>query len=121
MPKYKVQLKQGSRTIVNRIEAKSVQSVISFFETLSTMKVTEVLKIEYENDSLPPVDDMQYYPHVKAFITNDTSKKSMQIIVHNLKLTKDSKDLKDMCISHLEIDNLVIDSLSISVFKNQNI
>ena len=61
MPKYRVQLKQGSKTFVEHIEAKSLQAVLDFFALISTAKVTEVLKIEYEDTTKQPVDDMSVF------------------------------------------------------------
>lgn len=117
MPKYRVQLKQGSRTIVNHIEAKSVPAVLAFFNYLSTMQVTEILKVEYTNDHIQPVDDMQYFPLVKFMARNENTRKTMQVVLHNIKLTRDSKEI-DMAIrEHLEIDGLKIDSTYTGLFK----
>ncbi|MDD4949644.1 hypothetical protein [Sulfuricurvum sp.] len=119
MPKYRVQLKQGSRTIVNNIEAKSVQAVIQFFETLTTMKVTEVLKIEYENNTLQPIDDMQYYPLGKFIARNESSSKSHQFILQNIKLTKNSDDVDNLARLCLEIDGLNVTSTFAGLLKNK--
>ena len=48
MPKYRIQLKRGKRTIVENQEFKSVSHALDFYQQLSTMKVTEILKVEYE-------------------------------------------------------------------------
>lgn len=119
MPKYRVQLKQGSRTVVNTIEAKSVASAIAFFETLSTMKVTEVLKIEYENDTLPPVDDFLYFPLYKG-IMHTSTRLAKQMLVNNVKMTKSELDIAMACKEHLEINGSNIDSLYSSLFKTKN-
>lgn len=118
MPKYRVQLKQGSRTIVNHIEAKSVQSVLDLFNTLTTMQVSEILKIEYTDDTLPPVDDFVYYPLVKFIVKNDVSNKSSQVVLHNIKMTKNVDEIAQKAIETLEIQTLNIDSCYSFLMKN---
>ena len=117
MPLYRVQLKQGSRTIVNHIEAKSVTSAIDFFQTLTTMQVSEVLEVKYQNNSIPPIDDMQYYKLYKGLIKNN-NRQSKQIILQNLKLTKNENDIFNAAKNHLEINGLNIESVVTSLFKH---
>ena len=121
MPKYRVQLKQGSRTIVNQVEAKSVQAVLDLFNTLTTMKVSEVLKIEFSDDTLPPIDDMIYYPLVKFMAKNDTSRKTHQVTLHNVKMTKNELEIDLKIKECLEIDNLIVDSTYCGLFKNSKL
>lgn len=113
-----MQLKQGSRTIVNHIEAKSVGAVLTFYESISTMKVTEILKIEYENDTMPPVDDMLYHPLFKGIMKTDT-RMAKQIIINNVKLSKNEKEIAQLCIQNLEIEGQNIDSLYSALFKTK--
>jgi hypothetical protein len=121
MPKYRVQLKQGSRTIVNQVEAKSVQSVLDLFNSLTTMKVSEVLKIEFSDDTFPPIDDMVYYPFVKFMAKNDTSRKANQITLHNIKLTKNESDIDLKIKECIDIDGLKVDSTYCGLFKNSKL
>lgn len=121
MPKYRVQLKQGSRTIVNHIEAKSVQAVLDLFNSLTTMKVSEVLKIEFSDDTLPPIDDMVYYPLVKFMAKNDTSRKTHQVTLHNVKMTKNEAEIDLKIKECLEIDTLKVDSTYCGLFKNSKL
>ncbi len=116
MPLYKVQLKQGRRTITNQIEAKSVNDVVQFFETLTTMKVTEVLRVEYVNDTQPPIDDFNYYSLYKGIIKN-SSRMSKQIVLNNVRLTKSEDDIYQSCFTHLEIDGTNIKTMYSSLFK----
>ena len=116
MPKYRVQLKQGKRTIVNHIEAKSVSSVLAFYNDLTTMKVTEILKIEYENDTLPPIDDMNYYSIFKGIMHTNT-RLAKQIILNNIKLSKSEKEIATACSLHLEIEGSNVTSLYSALFK----
>lgn len=118
MPKYRVQLKQGSRTIVNQIEAKDMTSVLAFYNAISTMKVTEVLKIEYENDTTPPVDDFLYHPLFKGIMKTDT-RLCKQIIVNNVKLGVTEKDIALACQQFLEINGIHVDSLYSALFKSK--
>lgn len=120
MPKYRVQLKQGSRTIVNHIEAKSVGAVLTFYETLTTMKVTEILKVEYENDTTPPIDDFAYYPVYKGIMHTNT-RLAKQIIINNVKIGKSEQEVALACKNFLEINGQNIDSLFTSLFKQQHI
>lgn len=116
MALYRVQLKQGRRTITNHIEAKSVSSVVSFFEDLTTMQVSEVLEVKYQNDSKPPIDDYNYYSLFKGIIKND-NRMSKQIVLNNLKLSKNENDVYSSCISHLEIGSSAVKSVACSLFK----
>ena len=118
MPKYRVQLKQGKRTIVSHIEAKSVDAVKSFYDTLTTMKVSEILKIEYQDTTTPPVDDFNYQSLFKGFIKNRDSRKIKQIILHNIKTTKGEDDIYQACMQYLEIEGLSVDSITASLFKD---
>jgi hypothetical protein len=118
MPKYRIQLKQGSRTITNHIEAKSVNDVLALFQTLSTMQVSEILEIKYTDETLPPVDDMLYFPFVKIFANNEASRKSQQFLLHNIKLTKNSVDIDQALRQHCEIDTLAINSTHCGLFKS---
>jgi len=120
MPKYRVQLKQGSRTIVNHIEAKDVGACLSFYESVTTMKVTEILKVEYENDTTPPIDDFAYYPLFKGIMHTNT-RLAKQIIINNVKIGKSEQEIAVACRSFLEIDGANIDSLYNGLFKQQHV
>lgn len=121
MPKYRVQLKQGSRTIVNHLEAKSVQAVLDLFQSLTTMQVSEILKVEYSDDTLPPIDDMAYYPLCKFFAANEDSRKSVQVVLHNIKLNKNENDVIIKARECLELDNLPIDSVRSILIKDSKL
>lgn len=118
MPKYRIQLKQGSKTIVEHIEAKSLESVLAFYQTFSTAKVSEVLKVEYEDSTMQPIDDMGYFPLGKFMALNKSSKKSRQFIIHNIKKTKSSDDIAAGIKQHFEIDGLSIDSCYSGLIKS---
>lgn len=118
MPKYKIQLKQGKRTIVEHGEFKSLSHALDFFNTLTTMKVTEILKIEYEAlDDIVPIDDMVYKSLFKGFIKNETSRLSRQIILHNIKLTKNEDDIYVKIKECMDIGGLSVDNIYCSLFK----
>ncbi len=119
MPKYRVQLKQGSRTITNHIEASSVSAVLAFYESLSTMQVSEVLKIEYENNTIPPGDDFAYYPVFKGILRTDT-RLAKQILINNVKLGKNEQEIAVACKTFLEIEGAKVDSLYNALFKQQH-
>lgn len=121
MPKYRVQLKQGGGTKVAHIEAISVAAVLDFYQSLTTMQVTEILKIEYSDGTLPPVDDMAYYPVCKMFIANTDSRKSVQFYFANMKLNKDENDVILKARECLELDNLPIDSVRSILIKDSKL
>ncbi len=121
MAKYQVQLKCASRTIVNRVEAKSVEAVLTFFNTLTSMQVSQILRIEYEDNTLPPVDDMAYYPLVKFFVANEETRKSIQVVLHNMKLTKNETDVVTLAKECLSIDGLTIDSIRSILIKDSRL
>lgn len=119
MPKYRIQLKQGKRTIVENQEFKSVSHALDFYNQLSTMKVTEILKVEYElpPDTIIPVDDMVYKSIFKGLIKNDESRVSRQIILHNIKMSKSDLDVFALVKSNMQIGGLNVDSIYCSLFK----
>ncbi len=118
MPKYRIQLKQGKRTIVEHGEFKSVTHALDFYNTLSTMRVTEILRVEYEApDLLIPIDDMNYKSLFKGFVKNEDSRVSKQIILHNIKLSKDENDIYQKIKDCVEIGGLNVDSIYCSLFK----
>lgn len=123
MPKYRLQLKQGSRTIVNRIEAKSQEHVLDLFNFLTTMQVSEIWggTTPYMDKTIPPADDFAYYPLVKFLARNDDSQKSVQIILHNVKLTKNTDDIASKIKECLEIDGLKVDSIICCLFKESKL
>ena len=117
MPKYKIQLKQGSVTRTAHGEFKNVQSVINHFNTISTMKVTEVLKIEYEDTTHPPIDDFNYRSIFKGFINNSETRKSKQVLFHNIKMNVNENDIYNSCMVNMEIDSYNVDAVSSTLFK----
>lgn len=116
MPIYKVQLKQGRRTIVNQIEAKSVNDAVQFFEKITTMKVSEVLELKYYSELKPPIDDFNYNSLYKGIVKNN-QKFSKQIVLNNVNLNKNEDDIYQACIQHLEVGTLKVESIVSSLFK----
>lgn len=117
MPKYKIQLKQGKRTLVDYGEFKSVNHALAHYNLISTMKVSEILKVEYEDLKTPPIDDYNYRSLFKGMIKNNTSRKVKQVIFHNIKMGKSENDIYNSCITNMEIDSLAVDSVTASLFK----
>ena len=119
MPKYRVQLKQGSKTIVEHIEAKSVSAVLAFFDEITTMNVTEILRVEYENTSaFIPIDDFNYYSLFKGYL-HTSNRQSKQIILHNVKLNKSEKDIALACQTLLEVNEVSVKSIISALFKRK--
>lgn len=118
MPTYRVQLKQGQRTIVETVEADNVSDVVSFYEQVSTMKLTEVLEIKYiaSNTTIPP-DDFNYTKLFKCFVKNNQANVSRQLILHNIKNSVDEKQLFSYIKQYLKVDNLKVNSIVGALFK----
>lgn len=116
MPLYRVQLKQGRRTITNQVEAKSVADCLAFFNELTTMKVSEILKIEYSDDTHAPIDDFNYWAVFKGIIKTNMSM-SKQIVLNNVKLNKNEGDIALSCRNHLEVGGFNIESVVTGLFK----
>lgn len=118
---YRVQLKQGKRTIVETVEASSVANIVSFYEAVSTMKLTEVLKVEYQATSnIIPVDDFLYTSLFKCFVghKSDTgSNITRQLILHNIKNTVSENELFSYIKQYLEVGSLSVNSISGGLFK----
>lgn len=122
MPKYRIQLKQGSRTYVERGEFKSQNHVLTFYNTLTTAKVTEIWggSSPYIDQTTPPIDDMNYIKLVKTFARNYETKKSMQVTIRNVKLTKNAADISTAIRECMDIDGLAIDATENTLFKRSS-
>ena len=118
MPMYRVQLKQGSRTIVNHIEADTWQDVLNFFNVVSTMKVSEILEVKYSDSSQPPIDDFNYKKLFKGIIRNDETSISRQIILHNIKSSLSINDLVGYIKQYLIIRGKRVDGVLTTLFKS---
>lgn len=116
MPIYRVQLKQGRRTITNQIEAKSVASCLAFFNEITTMKVSEILEVRFTDDTHSPIDDFNYFSLYKGFLRNATGM-AKQIVINNVKLTKNESEIAMACIAHLDVGSISVDSITCSLFK----
>ena len=116
MPLYRVQLKQGRRTITNHIEAKSVASCLAFFNENTTMQVSEILEVKYYDETLPPIDDFNYFSIYKGILKNDM-RMSKQILLNNVKLSRSELDIALSAKTHLEIGGLSVSSSMTALFK----
>ena len=117
MPKYRVQLKQGKRTIVEHVEAKDDTHCLQFFNTITTMRVSEILKVVYSDDLTPPIDDYNYYSLFKGMLGNSDTRQKKQIILHNIKKTITENEIFAACILHLDINGANIDNVTASLMK----
>jgi hypothetical protein len=118
MPLYRVQLKQGKRTLVEHIEAKNLTSLLAFYDYITTMKVSEVLKVEYlAPTDIIPIDDFVYNSLFKTFAKSSLSSKSKQFIFHNIKKTVNENELASKIIECLEVDNEPIGSIFATLMK----
>ncbi len=117
MPKYKIQLKQGKRTIVAHGEFKNVSAVLAHYNRISTMKVSEILRVEYEDTTTPPVDDFNYRSLFKGIVKNKDLRKSKQVIFNNIKMSINENDIYNSCMLNMEIDGAKIDSGLATLFK----
>ncbi len=117
MPKYRVQIKQGSKTMVQHIEASSVDAVLALYQALSTAKVTEILKVEFEDTTTPPPDDMQYYSVFKGIVRDSSTHKSRQVIINNVKLSKSTDAISTVLKEYLELDGRRIDGVVSTLLK----
>ena len=117
MPMYRVQLKQGSRTIVNHIEADNWEDVLNFFNAISTMKVSEILEVRYSDDARPPIDDFNYKKLFKGIIRSSEARVSRQIILHNIKNSVTLDELANYIKQYLKIEGKRVDGVLTTLFK----
>jgi len=117
MPMFRVQLKQGSRTIVNHLEADSWEDILSFYNAVSTMKVSEILEVKYSDDKQPPIDDFNYKRLFKGIVRSEDLKISRQIILHNIKKSISVDELANYIKSYLKIRGNKIDGVLTTLFK----
>ena len=115
---YRVQLKQGSRTIVNHLEADSWEDIKAFYEAVSTMRVTEILEVkyQYQGDTIP-IDDFNYKKLYKGYIRNSEQRISRQIILHNIKKSISTNDLYPLIKKYLRINGFKVDGIHTNLFK----
>lgn len=118
MANFQVQLKQGATVKSVNVEADNYENVLLFFQSVTTMKVTEIKKVEYQMDGLIPSDDMQYYPVVKTIGRNDDQNIAKQFLLNNIKLTINENELFAFMKQYLTIDGFKIDSVLSTVFKS---
>jgi len=117
MPFFRVQLKQGSRTIVNHLEAGKWEDILAFYEKVSTMQVSEILEVKYRNDTKPPIDDFNYKRLYKGIIRNEESHISRQIILHNIKQSVNLNELVGYIKKYLKIEGKKIDGVLTNLFR----
>jgi len=114
--KFKVALRQGQKTWVEYVEAKSLEDVLSFYEAVSTAKVVRVEQIVYENENgNVPLDDRQYWSLVKVIARRDGF--ARQYLFHNLKLSIDAVKLAELMRSHLLVAGGKIEGVITSLWK----
>lgn len=115
---FQVQLKQGKNIKNVDLEAKNVDSILSFFEYASTMKVTLIKEIVYSlpPDSVIPVDDFQYNTLFSTFAKN-TAGVSREFIFNNIKLIRNEREIFQKMRESFEIEGLNIDTIYASMFK----
>ena len=118
MPFYRVQLKQGSRTIVNHLEADNWEDILNFYNVVSTMQVSEILEVKYSNDTKPPIDDFNYRKLFKGILRNEELRVSRQIILHNIKKTISLKELYNYILQYLKIEGKKVDSILTTLFRD---
>ena len=118
MPKYKIQLKQGKNTKTAHGEFKSQSHALAHYNLISTMKVAEISKIVYEDETTPPIDDYNYSSLYKSYIKNLDTRKSKQVIFHNLKNTASEQDIATSIKLNMEIDTSKVDSVVCALFKD---
>jgi len=117
MPNYKIQLRQGKRTIVAYGEFKNSASVKAHYKKISTMQVSEILEVIFEDKTTPPQDDFNYMTQFKGFVKNEDSRKSKQVIFNNLKINLTDEALYESIKSNMRIDGLKIDSIATVLYK----
>jgi len=119
MPKYQITLGQGKRTITAVGEFKSLTHLKAHYETISTMKIVKVMKIEYEESagSVRPIDDFNYRSQFKAILKTKETRKSRQVIFNNIKMTVNEQEIYNSCIENMSIDGEKVSEISCTLFK----
>lgn len=119
MPIYKITQQQGNRVITSTLEAKSVPDLIAFLTAVSTAEVKYIYKVEFETQktNFPP-DDFNYNKQFKAFVSNK-NRMCKQILLHNVKKTKNENELSTLIKTHLEVGGLAVNGVSCSLFMDK--
>ncbi len=118
MPKYKVSLKQGSKTWVEYIETDNLQSLLDFYSQITTAKIKKVEEIVYEDPSNSfIIDDGNYWDYVKVFVRNKSTSKMKQYIFKHIKRNKNEKELASLFKQYLKIDGGKVDAVVSLIIK----
>ena len=71
-----------------------------------------------EDTTKQPVDDMSYYPVCKLMLSNSAKHVSRQVVVHNVKLTKNLTDVINASKQYLEVSGFPVTSSYSSLLKS---
>ena len=116
MPIYKITQQQGNRVITSTLEAKSVSDLIAFLDAVSTAEIKYIYKVEFETQKTNfPSDDFNYNKQFKAFVSNK-NRMCKQILIHNVKKTKNEAEISALIKTHLEVGGLAVKGVSCSLF-----
>lgn len=119
MPIYKITQQQGNRVITSTLEAKSVSDLIAFLTAVLTAEIKYIYKVEFESQKTHyPADDFNYNKQFKALCSNK-NRMTKQILLHNVKKTKNEAELSSLIKTHLEVGGLAISGVSCSLFMDQ--
>jgi|GEM_PF-395181 len=119
MPKFVVQLKQGRDVKSVEVEASNYSNVLQFFETVTTMKVSEIREVVYINPStIIPLDDFNYFPTFKTILQHESPRVARPLLLNNIKLTLDEREIFSLMKQLLKVDGLSVDSITATVFKS---
>ena len=119
MPIYKITQQQGNRVITSTLEAKSVSDLIAFLDAVSTAEIKYIYKVEFETQKTNfPSDDFNSNKQFKAFVSNKNGM-CKQILIHNVKKTKNEAEISALIKTHLEVGGLAVKGVSCSLFMDK--
>ena len=103
MPKYKITLKQGSRTLTNVYEFKNLRSAKEFFTILTTFQISEIWEEKYINSEIiKSIDDPEKYCSFAKVLILNKKRDGIQLFIPHLRMNIDKiklyKIIKDKCL-----------------------
>ena len=113
MANFKVSLRLGEKTIVEYVEADSVEDILVFYSQVSEAEVIRIEKVVYEKNVVP---QRKYWSLVKV-LARSNSGIARQYIFHGVKRSVSERELLNAMRRFLRVEGQRIDSVLTTLWK----
>lgn len=115
MPNYKVKLKSGSRSVIDYIEAKSTQDVISFFKNVTSMSLVEIVETVKLNVNFSKIDNPSTYWNYLKVKCENIDKEYKYFEFYSVKKSLSTNSIYSVIFNNFTVNSKAIKSISIEV------